>query len=138
MQLGGAHQLRSMTLCANVQIRSVYTSDNEYDFVTLPSDMRFKFPLDNSGQLSSKWAEFFDWVNLSGDLQETSHGIIVRTAHYSGKRHVEGTPNSDAGVYRQKGAVREDERAKMSDDINTLLNRKHLQSQETDEDMLAM
>ena len=46
--LEGAHQLRGMTLCANIQIRGVYTSDNEYDFVTLPTDMRFKFPFDNS------------------------------------------------------------------------------------------
>jgi WD domain, G-beta repeat len=116
----------------------VYTSDNEYDFVTLPTDMRFKFPFDNSAQIAQKWAEFFDWVNLPNDWQETSHGNIVRTMHYSGKGHVEGAPTFDAGVYRQKGAAREQERAKMSDEINTLLNRRQGQSQETDEDLLAM
>jgi WD repeat-containing protein 90 len=60
--LEGAHSLKSMTLCSNVQIRGVYTSDNEYDFVTLPSDLRFKFPFDNSNQqLTQKWPEYFDW-----------------------------------------------------------------------------
>ena len=47
-QIEGAHALKSATLCANIQIKGVYTSDNEYDIVTLPSDLRFKFPFDNS------------------------------------------------------------------------------------------
>lgn len=43
----GAHSLKTITLCSNIQVRGVYTSDNEYDFITLPSDLRFKFPFDN-------------------------------------------------------------------------------------------
>jgi len=62
--LEGAHQLKGMTLCANLQIRGVYTSDNDYDFVNMPSDMRFKFPFDNQAQVASKWPEYFDWHNL--------------------------------------------------------------------------
>jgi hypothetical protein len=44
----------------------------------------------------------------------------------------------DAGIYRQKGAAREEDRAKMSEEINTLLHRKHGQSESTDEDLVAM
>lgn len=63
----------------------------------------------------------------------------MRTVHqHSGKGHVEGAPTFDAGVYRQKGAAREQDRAKMSEEINNLLSRKQGQSQETDEDLLAM
>lgn len=63
--LEGAHQLKSMTLCANLQVRGVYTSDNEYDHVTLPNDLRFKFPFEN--QVATKWPEYFDWYNLPRD-----------------------------------------------------------------------
>ena len=59
--LEGCHSLKNMTLCANLQIRGVYTSDNDYDFVNLPSDMRFKFPFDNPAQVAQKWSEYFDW-----------------------------------------------------------------------------
>ena len=31
-----AHTIKSLTLCANVAIRGVYTSDNVYESVTLP------------------------------------------------------------------------------------------------------
>jgi hypothetical protein len=135
--LEGAHNLRSMTLCANLQIRGVYTSDNLYDdFVSLPLDMRFKFPFDNSLQ-SSKWAEYFDWMTVPADWSEVGPGhngnMIVRVA---GKAvTIDG---QDAGIYRQKGAAREEDRARMSEEINTLLHRKHGQSESTDEDLVAM
>lgn len=48
-----------MLLCANIQIRGVYTSDNVYDHVTLPSEMRFKFAFD-----INKWQEHFDFIAL--------------------------------------------------------------------------
>lgn len=57
--LEGAHTLKSITLCSNVQVRGVYTSDNEYDYVTLPSDMRYKFAFDTA----TKWHEHFDWFS---------------------------------------------------------------------------
>jgi hypothetical protein len=58
----GAHSLKSMTLCSNIQVRGVYTGDNVYDYVTLPSDMRYKFSFD-----INKWLDYFDWVNLPED-----------------------------------------------------------------------
>lgn len=53
-KIEGSHSLKSMMLCANIQIRGVYTADNQYDYVTLPSDMRFKFSFD-----INRWEEFF-------------------------------------------------------------------------------
>jgi hypothetical protein len=112
-----------MTLCASLQIRGVYTSDNFYDdFVSLPLDMRFKFPFDNSMQ-SSKWAEYFDWMTIPADWTEVGPGhngnMIVRVAGKAATIDAQ-----DAGIYRQKGAAREDDRARMSEEINNLLNRK--------------
>lgn len=52
----GSYQIRSINICANTHLRGIYTSDNLYDFVTLPADMRFKFAFD-----LSKWPEYFSW-----------------------------------------------------------------------------
>jgi hypothetical protein len=104
-QVEGGYALKSVTLCANIQIKGVYTSDNEYDIVTLPSDLRFKFPFDNSNaQLTQKWPEYFDWQSLPGDWGESSQtSKIVRlvkpTAYHHGSH-----PESDASQYRVKGA----------------------------------
>lgn len=54
--LDGSYQVRSITVCANTHVRGVFTSDNLYDFVTLPADMRYKFAFE-----LSKWLEYFDW-----------------------------------------------------------------------------
>ncbi len=45
-------------------VRGVYTSENLYDFVTLPPDMRFKFAFH-----ISKWPEQFAWLELPSDLK---------------------------------------------------------------------
>lgn len=58
-KIEGSHSLKSILLCANTQVRGVYTSDNLYDYVTLPTDMRFKFGFD-----INKWTEHFDYVCL--------------------------------------------------------------------------
>ena len=60
-----SYQIRSLTLCANSMVRGVYTSDNEYDFVTLPPDMRFKFSFD-----INRWPEYFAWLELPSDINE--------------------------------------------------------------------
>lgn len=39
----GSYQVKSFMVCAASSVRGIYTSDNLYDFVTLPPDMRFKF-----------------------------------------------------------------------------------------------
>ena len=124
----GAHKLRSLNLCASIQIRGLYTSDNEYDVSSLPSDMRFKYPFDSSTTSAQKWLEYFDWINLPGDWQETSHGNIVKTLHKGKGKVVQGAPSEDAAIYRQKGAAREEERVKMAQEINSLLNRKQAMS----------
>ena len=46
--LDGSFSVRSVTVCANTHVRGIFTSDMLYDFVTLPADMRFKFPFDLS------------------------------------------------------------------------------------------
>ncbi len=118
-QIEGAHALKSATLCANIQVKGVYTSDNEYDIVTLPSDLRFKFPFDNSNvQLTQKWPEYFDWLSLPADWGETSQSKIVRT----GKQQQDS--DQHPSQYRVKGALREQERQKMSEEIDQLLNRR--------------
>lgn len=60
----GSYQVKSLTLCANSIVRGIFTSDNEYDFVTLPPDMRFKFSFD-----INRWPEYFAWLELPADLR---------------------------------------------------------------------
>jgi len=60
----GGYQIKSLTLCANSVVRGVYTSDNEYDFVTMPPDMRFKFNFD-----INRWPEYFAWLDLPADIR---------------------------------------------------------------------
>lgn len=104
--LDGAHTLKVITLCANVQIRGVYTSDNEYDFVTLPSDMRFKFPFDNQAQVSTKWLEYFDWQHIPDDWAD---GVEHKSAR--------SKLDIDGGHLKAKGG-RDVERNKMSQEID--------------------
>ena len=61
----GSYQIKGLTLCANSVIRGCYTSDNEYDFVTLPPDMRFKFSFD-----INRWPEYFAWLELPTDIRD--------------------------------------------------------------------
>jgi Protein of unknown function (DUF667) len=87
--LEGAHSLKSLTLCANTHLRGVYTSDNAYDFVNMPSELRFKFPFDNNHtQVAQKWLEYFDWVTLPLD--------------WDGKRS--GTASAEVQHLKAKGA----------------------------------
>jgi len=59
----GGYSIKSVTMCANCMVRGVYTSDNLYDFVTLPPEMRFKFSFD-----ISRWPENFAWLELPQDV----------------------------------------------------------------------
>lgn len=58
----GSYAARSITVCANTHLRGIFTSDNLYDFVTLPADMRFKFAFD-----LASWPDYFHWQNLPHD-----------------------------------------------------------------------
>jgi Protein of unknown function (DUF667) len=118
--LEGSHSLKSMTLCANIQIRGVYTSDNEYDFLTLPSEMRFKFAFDQHS--AQKWLEHFDWKSLP---TMDDHGAGLK----SGDRGVDSI--------KHKAQIKEEERSKMQSEINQLLSRQPKQNLDTDDDLLA-
>lgn len=61
------YQIKQMTLCANSMIRGIYTSDNLYDFVTLPPDMRFKFSFE-----INRWPDYFAWLELPQDYSQTA------------------------------------------------------------------
>ena len=44
-------------------VRGIYSSEDPYDFVTLPPEMRFKFNFH-----ISKWPEQFAWLEMPADL----------------------------------------------------------------------
>ena len=51
----GNYYVKKMEICANLNIRGVYTSDNVYDWSSLPREMGFKTV---KGQ---KWDEFYSF-----------------------------------------------------------------------------
>jgi hypothetical protein len=57
-------------MCANSIVRGVFTSDQLYDFVTLPPDLRFKFSFD-----VSRWPEYFAWLELPQDLIQSGQDL---------------------------------------------------------------
>ena len=63
-QIQGCYQIKQIMLCACSVVRGVFTSENLYDFVTLPPEMRFKFAFH-----ISKWPEQFAWLELPADLK---------------------------------------------------------------------
>ena len=87
-------------LCANCEVRGIYTSDNTYEYATLPSDMRFKFAFD-----INRWEEFFSWHNIPSDWDHESK---------KGKSHY----NDES-----KMQSREDERRKMHAEVDALIGR---------------
>jgi hypothetical protein len=63
------HQLRSLTVCSNVCVKGIYTSDIRYNWKTLPKEMSFKLGKEEV------WAEHYDWVHLPiGDEENMSEG----------------------------------------------------------------
>jgi hypothetical protein len=72
----GAHSLKSIMLCSNVIIRGVYTSDNVYDYASLPSDMRFKFSFD-----MNRWQEFFSWQMVPADWNKKSADLLSESQY---------------------------------------------------------
>jgi hypothetical protein len=44
-------------------VRGIYSTENLYDFVTLPPEMRFKFSFH-----ISKWPEQFAWLEMPTDM----------------------------------------------------------------------
>ena len=56
-------EVKQITITSSCSVRGVYTSDNLYDFVTLPQDMRFKTQFD-----ISKWPLHFAWLQVPDDI----------------------------------------------------------------------
>jgi WD40 repeat protein len=53
-----SHSLRSLTLCSNLFVRGVYTSDVLYSPNTLPRELSFKCTREQN------WLSLYDWVEL--------------------------------------------------------------------------
>ncbi len=61
--VANSHEVKQITLTSCCSVRGIFTSDNLYDFVTLPTEMRFKFNFD-----ISKWPQHFAWLELPEDV----------------------------------------------------------------------
>jgi len=109
-KLEGAHALKSITLCANCIVRGVFTSDNLYDYSTLPSDMQFKF-----GYNVSRWEEFFAWQSLPLDWETEVRVSPRRVGLDEVERHKK----------------KEEEKKHMEQELDQLLKRRQGGEQET-------
>lgn len=101
----GSYQVRSINVCANTHLRGIFTSDNLYDFVTLPADMRFKFAFD-----LTKWPEYFDWQLLPQDWKTRKRG--------------DENQNLNSLLNSQKSKTKlskEDQRKEMRNEIDNLI-----------------
>lgn len=107
-------QIKSLTLCANSIIRGVFTSDNEYDFVTLPPDMRFKFSFD-----INRWPDYFKWVELPSDLNDgqADQQLADERARQLGAK-------ASMKAQAREGMMTKDARSKMGREIDDLLTHK--------------
>lgn len=106
----GSYQVRSITICANTHVRGVFTSDNMYDHVTLPADMRYKFAFD-----LSKWHEYFHWQMLPQDWSQRRgpNGDLVGDENLN-------LPNLVDNQKRRTN--KDDQRLQMRAEIDELMN----------------
>ena len=117
--LEGSYQIRSLTVCANTHIRGVFTSDNLYDFVTLPADMRFKFAFE-----LSTWPEYFDWQQVPQDWDKKhvrdSDGNTIRSGDLNtGLNTLIGDPTGKSKV--QTATTVDQRRSQMRREIDALI-----------------
>lgn len=54
----GAHLVKGVQICANLTIRGIYTSDNVYDWESLPKEMSFKMVK------GGKWSDVYNFSYL--------------------------------------------------------------------------
>jgi hypothetical protein len=113
-------QVKGITLCANSVVRGVFTSDNEYDFVTLPPDMRFKFSFD-----INRWPDYFKWIDLPADLGDGSADQQMQEE----KARQLGAKAAIKAQQREVGMTN-DARAKMVQEIDDLLTHKQIETGE--------
>ena len=112
------YQIRSLTMCANSMVRGVFTSDNEYDFVTLPPDMRFKFSFD-----INRWPEYFAWLELPGDIKSgaTDQQLADERARQLGAKAALKAQNRQAHLSTAG-------RARMESEIEALLTHQKIET----------
>ena len=113
-----SYQIKSLTLCANSIVRGVYTSDNEYDFVTLPPDMRFKFSFD-----INRWPEYFAWLELPSDINEgaTDQQLAEERARQLGAKYALKAQNRGA-------RMADSQRQRMENEIDGLLTHQKIET----------
>lgn len=64
-----SHTLRSLTLCSNLFVRGVYTSDLQYTPETLPKEMAFKCTREQN------WRSLYEWMELPSGLEASPRGL---------------------------------------------------------------
>ena len=70
-------------MCACSIVRGIFTSENLYDFVTLPPDLRFKFSFE-----INKWPEQFAWLELPQDNKpNATDDFLTSQRHEQAKAH---------------------------------------------------
>lgn len=69
-----SHVLRSVTLCSNLFVRGIFTSDIEYNCRNLPREMMFKITP------SEQWMNLYDWYEVpSAEDKESLMQIRTKT-----------------------------------------------------------
>ena len=72
-----------------MEARGVFTSDNLYNYATLPSDMRYKFTFD-----VNRWSEFYTWNSLPTQWDIENDDSYI--GHHVGLDEVEKRKRKDA------------------------------------------
>ena len=97
-------------------VRGVFTSDNEYDFVTLPPDMRFKFSFD-----INRWPEYFAWLELPSDLRPGASD-----AQLAEDRTRQAAAKAALASQNRGGHMSEEQKARMEMEIDQMLTHQKL------------
>jgi len=88
VEAAGSHTLRSVQICSNLTIRSIYTSDNHYNPDSLPREMQFK-----CGK-NDKWTTIYNWHNAPTNEEENKEnlkfGVGYKKGGGGGKRPTSG------------------------------------------------
>lgn len=109
-------------MCANSCIRGVYTSDNLYDFVTLPPDLRFKFSFE-----ISRWPEYFAWLELPQDLSVSQSERAL-----ADERAQQLKAKAALKAQNQIAHMTAHQRELMEKEVNLLLQQKKIETDEVD------
>lgn len=97
-------------LCACTHVRGVYTSDNLYDFVTMPTPMRFGM----TGFELSQWPEHYAWIELPQDLRPDQKQAATDRMQQKRARAALLHSNKESGLS-------EDQKLRMQREIDEML-----------------